>query len=147
MKKINDLTTLKNSYSVPDEAISFVLSMDESTPNGRYEFGEDCFVSVSSYDTKILDADMTMEAHEKYIDVQYIVSGEERILYTDKQKLEIAIPYNQTKDIAFYHFDVAGEVHAIAGEAVVLDTNEAHLPNVAITTPTPTKKAVIKLKK
>ena len=147
MKKINDLEELKKLYDVPDAAIDFVRQLNAKTPNGRYDFGEDCFVLVSSYESKRLQEDMRLEAHEKYIDVQYLAVGAERIFHTDKQTLTVTDPYNAQKDIAFYHLTTAQEVQVRAGEAVILDTNEAHLPNVAIDTPVFVQKAVIKLKK
>ncbi len=147
MKKLTDVQALHSLYSVPAEATAFLSTVSEATPNGKYEFGDACYVAVMSYVAKTLTTEMQMEAHERYIDVQYLATGEERILYTDKSELAEAIPYDAQKDVAFYDYDVAEEVRLKAGEAVILDTDEAHLPSLAIDTPVSVKKAVLKLKK
>ena len=43
------------------------------------------------------------EAHRKYIDVQYIVDGSERMGYTYlRSELVVREPYDPQKDFAFY---------------------------------------------
>ena len=127
---------------------NFVEGLCSDTPNGRYEFGTTCYVAVSEYETKTWNADLMPEAHETYIDVQYLACGEERILYTDKSALSLTVPYDAQKDVAFYRFDGSErEVAFSVGEAVILDTCEAHLPCIATHAPITVKKAVMKVKK
>ena len=88
-----------------------------------------------------------MEAHEIYIDIQYLICGEEKIHYTDKSELKIQKPYSESGDCALYVFpEKYDTVIYKSGEGVVLYTNEAHLPTRAVTEPMTVKKAVIKLK-
>ena len=144
MIKIYDLKDLTNHLPIPQDALDFVLKMTADTPNGRYDFGTDCYVNVMECDTS---ADLApMEAHEQFIDVQMVLAGEEKIYVTAKAPLTVTEPYNAEKDIAFYAWKYAEAVTYAAGEAVVLYPEEAHLPCRAANEPMTIKKAVLKLK-
>ncbi len=144
MFKINDLKELKKHFEyLPDEAISFVENADENTACGKYTFGEDCYVMISEYETKL---ETKMEAHEKYIDAQYLIFGEEKMLVCDKRELQVEKEYDGENDYAFYFFDQAEEIVYQAGEAIVLFPNDAHSPDRAVGAPAVRKKAVMKIR-
>ena len=144
MIKIYDLKDLTNHLPIPQDALDFVLKMTADTPNGRYDFGADCYVNVMECNTS---ADLApMEAHEQFIDVQMVLAGEEKIYVTPKAPLTVTEPYHAEKDIAFYAWEHAEAVTYAAGEAVVLYPEEAHLPCRAAGEPMTIKKAVLKLK-
>ena len=144
MIKIQNLKDLPRHLTVPQDALDFVLRLTADTPNGRYDFGADCYVNVMACDTS---ADLApMEAHEKFIDVQMVLAGEEKIYVTAKAPLTVTEPYHAEKDIAFYAWEHAEAVTYAAGEAVVLYPEEAHLPGRAAGEPMTIKKAVLKLK-
>ena len=63
------------------------------------------FATVSEYSTKPV-ADCKLEAHQKYIDIQFIVSGEEKIGFTTLCGQTPTTPYNPEKDIVFYSEEV-----------------------------------------
>lgn len=144
MLKINDLKELKKLFDyLPDEAIAFVENADENTACGRYEFGEDCYVNVSVCETK---PETKMEGHEKYIDAQYLILGEEKMLVCDKSGLKVEKEYDEVNDYAFFFYDKADEVIYRKGEAIVLYPNDAHSPDRMVTVPTMRKKAVMKIR-
>ena len=144
MIRIQDVKEITSYLNVPQDALKFVLSMTIDTPDGRYEFGADCFVNVMHCDTKTEIS--PMEAHEKFIDVQMVLAGEEKILVAEKASLNTVTPYDEAKDIAFYAWENAEAVTYGRGEAVVLFPEEAHLPGRAVGVPMTIKKAVLKLK-
>lgn len=145
MKKITELKNLKLSFDLPDEAIAFLESLDERVENGKYTFGEDCFVNVMDAETSLAFA--PMEAHQSYVDVQVQINGEERIYYADIEMLTLKTPYDAERDCAFYNYeDGIPFVDFCKGEAVVLYPNDAHLPCRAPTVPMKTKKAVMKIR-
>jgi YhcH/YjgK/YiaL family protein len=49
--------------------------------------------------------DALYESHKKYIDIQYVIKGEELIGLTTLDKVAVRDPYSEEKDIAFYDFD------------------------------------------
>ena len=144
MIKITNIEDAKKYFDIPSEAIEFLKNASLETENKRYDFGEFCYVNVQSCDTK--DETPLMEAHEKYVDIQYLISGDEKIYYTPKADLGIIKPYSEGGDAALYEFDNKSEaVVYTSGEAVILYPEEAHLPNRAVKEPKTIKKAVIKV--
>ena len=143
MIKLKNYQDVKNYFTVPDEAIDFLASVTEETENGRYHFGEGCFVNVMNYTTKEELGDM--EAHDVYVDVQCLYTGEERIYYTDRATLKVTVPLNEAKDVLFYAYEPSPYVDYLPGECVILYPEEAHLPGRAISGSMTVKKAVMKL--
>ena len=99
---------------------------------GKYMIdGDRVYANVQQYVTKSYD-EAKYEAHDHYIDVQCIVSGEEAIYLVDREGLEVREPYNSAKDVIFY--EDAGETEPIILhdiEFVVIYPHEAHKPGVA----------------
>lgn len=145
MFKFKNFEELTAKLDIPSEAVDFMKSLTVDTPTGKYEFGDNCFVNVMTCDTK--NETVIMEAHEIYIDVQYLIKGEEKIYYIDKHGLQIEKPYTEGGDFALYKFDGASEFITYAnGEGVVFFPDDAHLPTRAVNEPMTVNKAVLKLK-
>ena len=111
---------------------------------GRYELvGDDIFYMVQRYET---DPDKTIsEAHKKYIDIQFMVKGEEVIgvapICCEKTETE-AKPEN---DVWFY--DCKTEpLTLIENSFMVLYPNDLHCPGVAVNEPLSCLKVVVKVK-
>ena len=143
MIKIQAYSELKKHFRIPDEAIAFLENATPDTENGKYPFGEDCFINVMDAQTKSELADM--EAHDVYVDVQCLLAGEEKIFYTDKAPLTMTLE-KEGKDCKMYAWETAEAVTYKAGEGIILIPCEAHLPNRAVNEPMAIKKAVVKIK-
>ncbi len=144
MIKITNLEQLKDYFNVPEEAFKFLRGIDMDTECKRYDFTPDCYVNVQTVTTK--PETPLMEAHVKFVDVQYLIDGEEKIYYTKKDGLPILKEYNEGGDAALYHFaENSDEVCYKAGEAVILYPCEAHLPNRTVNSSVEIKKAILKI--
>ena len=143
MIKITNHQDLKQHFNVPDAALAFLAAISEHTDNGKYPFGADCFINVMDCTTRGELADM--EAHDIYVDVQCLITGEERIYYTDRESLSVTKPIDAAKDVGFFAYTPCDFVDYKAGECVVLYPEEAHLPGRAVSAPVTAKKAVMKL--
>ena len=111
---------------------------------GRYELqGDDIFYMVQQYET---DPDKTIsEAHKKYIDIQFMVDGEEIIgvapFSCEKTETE-AKPEN---DVWFY--DCKTEpLTLFKNSFMVLYPNDLHCPGVAVDCSKTCHKVVVKVK-
>jgi YhcH/YjgK/YiaL family protein len=111
---------------------------------GRYELdGANLFVLVQTYDSKTRDKGK-WESHRKYLDIQYIVEGTELIGYADLAQVKLG-SYDDTKD--FQALDAEGEFLLMRdGYFMLLAPQDAHMPGMAVSTPQPVKKAVVKIK-
>ena len=143
MIKITNYQDLKKYFNVPNAALAFLAAITENTANGKYPFGADCFINVMDCTTREELADM--EAHDIYVDVQCLFTGEERIYYKNREGLTVTKPMDDTKDVGFFAYAPSEYVDYKAGECVVLYPEEAHLPGRAVTTSLTAKKAVMKL--
>lgn len=143
MIKITNYQDLKQYFNVPDAALAFLAAISEHTDNGKYPFGADCFINVMDCTTREELADM--EAHDVYVDVQCLFTGEERIYYTDRATLTVTKPMDTAKDVGFFAYAPSEHVDYKAGECVVLYPEEAHLPGRTVGASVTAKKAVMKL--
>lgn len=112
--------------------------------SGQYEVaGESVFALVQEYDSKPMEEGF-WEAHRKYIDVQYVVSGTEKMGYASIEGLR-AGDYDEEKD--FVKLEGEGEFLVMqAGTFVILAPQDAHMPGMAIEQPQPVKKVVVKVR-
>jgi YhcH/YjgK/YiaL family protein len=127
-----------------ERAFEYVNQIDISTiAVGRHEIdGEAMYALVQEYDTKLKE-EGKWEAHRRYIDLQYVVKGVEGIGYANIDHLKQG-EYDTTKD--FLPLQGEGDLVTIrSGSFVLLFPEDAHMPGMAIGTPTPVKKIVLKI--
>lgn len=74
----------------------------EGLPAGKYDVsGEDVFALINEYETKA-DELHVFEAHKKYIDLHYILDGEEVIKYAPLGSQPVSREYDKESDYALY---------------------------------------------
>jgi len=105
--------------------------------------GDRLFALTQSYGTRPV-ADGKLEAHRTYIDIQFIVSGEECIGYAPLGEQPPVDPFDTEKDIGFYHGE-ASFVKLSAGMFAVFFPHDAHLPGRHLGIPSQVKKVVLKV--
>ena len=141
-----------NLYTCCDDRLAkaFEILKDKSLtekPDGKYEVdGKNLYYLIQRYQSKPL-TEGRFEAHQKYIDIQYVAAGEEMLGYAPIDGLEIQAPYNPEKDIIFYNKpEKFTPVHLKAGLFAVLYPNDAHMPGRAIDNLSQVLKIVVKVK-
>ena len=80
---------------------------------GRYDLENGSYVLIQSYTTKLRNT-AKYESHEKYYDIQYVISGKEIISIIPVEKLTIAQEYDAEKDITFYENSFDGIDHILS---------------------------------
>ena len=115
-------------------------------PEGRIEIdGSNVYALVQSYVSRAENDHPTFEAHRKYVDVQYVVSGSEIIGWVPLGRVKTSVPYDPEGDALLGTVDGAyTPVRLDAGQLVVLHPFDAHAPGLAAGEPSPVKKIVIK---
>ena len=119
----------------------------DSLPVGEYEIlGKDVYAIVSEYYPKD-EVDCNFEAHKKYIDLQYVIQGEEKMGIA---KLKDVVPitvYDEDKDITFYKKDATAFYKKATVESFFLFFPEdAHRPSMKTKDNIKVKKIVIKVR-
>ena len=142
LKNVDNYKGLGRVY----DALKFLSETDFSKIElGRYELdGDNIFYMVQSYDT---DPDKTIsEAHKKYIDIQYMVEGEEIIGVADISEDKELTEAKEENDVWFYNCKTE-PLTLLAGKYMVLYPNDLHCPGVATNgTALTCRKVVVKVK-
>lgn len=113
--------------------------------DGRYELENGVYVNIEAYTTQERK-ERKFESHKKYIDVQYMIDGEELITVVNESELIISESYNEERDITFYNNEPKGIDFRIAnGEFIILKPGDAHMPCICIGEKKRVRKAVIKI--
>lgn len=97
----DDISNLKDYGFVSEDILKFIEGLSISTPVGRYEISDTAYANIEEYDTKS-SLEACLESHRKYIDIQFLLSGEERIDFLNIDGLKHQAKYNPVKDIIFY---------------------------------------------
>jgi len=116
-------------------------------PEGRVEIeGDRVFALVQRYVTAAADLPK-FEAHQKYIDVQYIVEGEEIIGWAPLERMKITNAYDSDKDFCFGTVapGLWTPVYLKQGQLVVLWPEDGHAPKLAGGAASQVMKIVVKV--
>ncbi len=129
-----------------DQAFKFLKNANlDSLPIGTQELeGKHLYIAVSEYDSKD-KADTRYESHGKYIDIQYVIKGEELIGITTLDKVKVTEPYSEEKDIAFYSFDEGNYKKATPDKFFIFFPDNVHRPSLKVDESVSVKKGVVKI--
>ena len=131
------------------KAIDFITRADVGTlACGEYELdGRSVYGIVQEYDTILSGENQlsrgTWEAHRKYIDLQLVISGRERIGWADLSTLA-AGDYNSQQDF----MPLVGDGHVltlVAGSFMLLYPWDGHMPRLAVGESEHVRKVVVKI--
>ncbi len=134
-------------HPIWSEAFAFVRSMGPDAEEKRYDMRDGMYAMVSAYTTKPPE-EAVFEAHQKYIDIQALVAGEEAIEWAPANTLRVQKPYDAENDCALFERlgPGPGRVEIRPGVFMVLFPNDAHAPGIAAgQTPQAVKKVVVKV--
>jgi YhcH/YjgK/YiaL family protein len=125
------------------EGFRFINELPAGAAPGRYEMSSGAYALVQEYDTKPVEG-AKYEAHRKFIDIQFIFSGEELCYYAPLSQM-VADEYQPEKD----YVGLTGEGFALplkAGEFAIFYPRDAHLPSrMTHAGPRPVRKVVVKI--
>ncbi|HGY5134242.1 MAG: N-acetylneuraminate anomerase [Citrobacter sp.] len=126
--------------------LAVAANLQEKTP-GRYELqGDNIFMNVMQFATQSPEQKKA-ELHREYIDIQVLLSGEERILFgmTDSarqcEEMHVEDDYQLCSQIADEQAMVLKP-----GRFVIFMPGEPHKPGCVVQAPVDIKKVVIKVR-
>ena len=130
-----------------EKALEIIEELDwESVECGTYPVDDDIYYMVQEYETKY-PHEARYEAHQKYVDIQYIVKGIERMEFAETKDLEVDEAYNAEKDVVF--LKEPKEIDACiveAGDYRIFYPEDAHRPSLCVGEPAKVKKILAKIK-
>ena len=144
---------LKNAsqYYILSEKIKkgfdFLINTDLKTlPCGKYEIdGDKIFANVQTLTTKPKE-DKKWEIHRKYIDIQYVIRGREKMGYGILEDFRKVIsPYDSEKDIEFLDGEKFNYIDVYEGDFVMFYPNDVHAPMLSVEDDEEIKKVIVKI--
>ena len=129
-------------------AIEFARQFDPATPDGKIEIDRQrMYAMVFSYKTESTEG-FPFEAHKKYIDVQIMLRGEERMDVSLDADLPIRTPYSEDADAVL--FDAPGSYSSLVarvGQFAVFFPGDVHRPCASLDgVSTDVRKLVVKIR-
>ena len=102
-------------------------------------------MNVQTLQTKPVE-EKKWEVHQKYIDIQYVISGEEKMgfgLWNDFT--DVVVPYDEKKDVEFLNGEKYNFVDVKEGEFVIFYPDDVHAPMLAVNETKKIKKVIVKI--
>ena len=126
------------------KGLDFLVENDLQTmPVGKYEVEDDkVFVMIQEYETKRAE-ECRLEAHYAYTDIQYVIKGEEKMVYTNVEETVVEEEIREN-DVVF----LKGEGDTLVvkeGSFAIFTPQDAHMPGMCVNEPKPVRKAVVKV--
>lgn len=145
--RVQNIRQYKGISNNLDKAIEFLYKTDlQGLSNGTNEIdGDNVFANIMNYDTKDIEHGVK-EAHKRYIDIHFIISGKEQVLVSDISELEIAGEYVEEDDCAFYKGDMNTCCIIQDDYFVICFPNDVHTPAIRVDESQYVKKMVVKVR-
>ena len=142
---IRNIGLYKGLSPALDLALDYIACVRPDVEDGTTLLEHGVKAVVSSYETRLVN-EKGYEAHRQYIDVQYVVSGQELVRCKPLEQVVETIPYDPAKDAARYA-DCPGIDTVIGhGYFLVVWPDDAHEPCLAASAhPASVKKVVMKV--
>jgi YhcH/YjgK/YiaL family protein len=150
---VEDINEFEMHYSQNkdrwDKALAWFKSTDlNAVAAGKYPIdGDNLYASVSDYRAKSLE-DTRFEAHRRYIDIQYLVRGEELIGVAPLSKGKAITLFDAEKDVGFFEIpeEECKYYEAEPGKYFIFFPGDAHRPGIRVNDDA-VRKVVVKVRK
>ncbi len=140
------------------EGIAFLKQADFSqTPNGKSDVdGKRIYINIMEYESHS-PREAVIEKHEKYIDIQYIITGREymgAVKYNDGCANLVKVPFSAEKDLTlfqlpampFFENDTESDQKAVfcQGEFCIFTPDDLHASMIYVDRPEQVRKVIVK---
>src|SRR4051812_32284310 len=143
--KIAFATQYNKNKAAWDKAFEFMSNKDLDTlSKGKYLIdGDRVYATVTEAPDKEFDK-TKWESHRKYIDLQYIIKGKEKIGVAPLKTATVTVPFDETKDVGNYSSEGTYYI-AEPGTFFLFFPNDIHRPSISVEGFDLVKKLVIKI--
>lgn len=102
-----------------------------SLVNGSYDVGyNNIKMNLGKYFTK-KENDKFWESHKKYLDVQIMINGTEKVAINDIRDMEVK-SFDEEKDLTILEGDKAFDIIMKTGDVLVFFPNDVHKPELNV---------------
>lgn len=145
--KIDNLETYAGLSDNIRLSLKWLYDVKPDVEKGVYEINPHVKAVVSEYTTKVIN-DNGYEAHRNYIDIQYLISGEEVVCCLPLEYLNEIKAYNKDIDAAFLVEAGIKPQELLLGNRyfTILYPQDGHMPQLCVNRPEAVKKVVVKVR-
>jgi YhcH/YjgK/YiaL family protein len=112
---------------------------------GRHEIDEDLFFFLNEYETKEVE-NCFWEAHQKYLDLHFILEGKENIAVDHIERQLVKEEYTVEKDAIFFEGDVHSVITMNPGDVMICFPEDSHMAGIIAEQTQRVRKIVLKVK-
>lgn len=145
--KITNYETYAGISADIRKGLEFLYNISPDIENGVHEISPRVKAIVSEYTTKEVNEN-GFEAHRQYIDIQYLISGSEKISCLPLEYLKETKPYCEKDDAALYQIANVQPQEMVIGNSyfAIYFPQDGHMPQLCVDSPIAVKKVVVKVK-
>lgn len=125
----------------------FLNQVKPDIENGTYLLNSRVKAIVSESETMSKN-EYGYEAHKKFIDIQCVLKGQERVACLPIERLKETKPYSEENDAAFYSADIKHQPSTLSllpGYFAIFFPQDGHMPQLSLDMPRMVKKIVVKV--
>lgn len=130
------------------QGLLFLRQVKPGVENGVYQLNPRVKAIVSEYKTKASN-EYGYEAHKRFIDIQCLLKGVEKVCCLPIEKLRETKAYSEEIDAAFYSADISfrpSYLSLFPGYFAIFFPQDGHMPQLCVLEPEMVKKIVVKVK-
>ncbi|MGN0033455.1 MAG: YhcH/YjgK/YiaL family protein [Candidatus Limimorpha sp.] len=130
------------------QALLFLSKATVDTPDGSYYLNDNVRINISEVEVSYINP-LDYEAHKRYIDIHFPITGKEKIHCAQLEDLVPVSDYIEKRDAAFFKNkkdEKALELIVGGGYFAIFYPNDGHEPLLCLKDPECIKKAVAKIK-
>ena len=144
--KIDNTELYKGLSEDINLGLEFLTNATPDIDNGAYELSPRVKAIVSEYKTMEVN-EYGFEAHKKFIDIQFLLKGSEKICCLPIEQLKETKTYSEENDAAFYASNTNPiEMTLGNGYFAIFYPQDGHMPQLCVNEPVDVKKVVIKVR-
>lgn len=131
--KLKDLNQYKGLYKNLDKAIDYILNSNlHSLKPGKNEIdNETIFINKFSYVGE-KESNCFFEGHKNYLDIHIVLSGQEKLGYSDISELNQVSEYDAENDFMKFEGLVKNYIKLGEGDFAITFPEDIHMPKIAI---------------
>jgi YhcH/YjgK/YiaL family protein len=130
LEKANCYSTLNKGFA---KATEFLLRPDlKELPMGKYEIDGERVYAMVSRDSGRKKEEALLETHEKYIDIQFVLSGTDTMGWKPKSLCKKPTgAYDKGEDIQYFADEPDAWIETKSGSFVIFFPDDAHMPLIS----------------
>ena len=97
-------------------------------PDGKHEICGDRVFAIIAHEQGRKSEDGELEGHRKYLDIQYVISGDESMGWHPREGLKNSVDYDAERDLEFFEGDAKSIIRVPPGSFIIFLPTDAHLP-------------------